>query len=378
MISVNFYHLNDKLFDRENEKIPLKINLDEFIPLNSDHKEKIDRIKTKYINKGLKDKEYVLVANTSFFSTIRDFVYSSLPSLITYIVAETKILVKQININNAPDKVFQAFTDHQSQYVVKEVSSPLFSLNKESLLAVKNNLDNSISGQNSVKKHILVNLSKYLYSTNNSPLILAFIGPQGVGKTEMARILSDSLFEKGHLFREQMSMLTNVASQDYLFGSDTSNRSFSKNLLQRRSNVLLLDEFNLINPNFYGAFYQMFDEGKFVDGYYTVDLDKTIIICTANYMSREEMVTQIGAPLYSRFDDVCVFDKLDANDYLKIAKLKIDSKIKDLKLEYQDKIDKGKILEEIQKQGVFSDVRSLEHVIDQLINKDLLNRDHIL
>ena len=376
MINVNIYHLNDELFNRKNESIPLKINLDEFIPLNANYDEKIKSISTKYPNK--QSREYTLIANTTFFSTVRDFVYSNLPLLIESMISDTNLLVKQIMLNNPPDKVHQAFLDHKSQYSVNDIPRKSFILSKESLIAVKNNLNKSINGQENVKKHILVNLSKYLYSNTTSPLILAFIGPQGVGKTEMARVISDSLFEEGHLFREQMSMLTNAASQDYLFGSDTSSRSFSKNLLQRRSNVLLLDEFNLINPNFYGAFYQMFDEGKFVDGYYTVNLDKTIIICTGNYMSKQEMVSDLGAPLYSRFNDICVFDKLSVADYLKIAESKLNNKIKNLKLEYQKKINKNKILEKIQTLGEFSDVRSLDHVIDQLINKYLLELEHIL
>lgn len=376
MINVDFYHLNDELFDRENENIPLKVNLDEFIPLNANYDEKVKTIKAKYTNK--QSAEYTLIANTTFFSTVRDFVYSNLPLLIESMINDTKLLVRHVILNNPPDKVYQAFLDRRSQYSVENIPRKSFILNKESLIAVKNNLNKSINGQENVKKHILVNLSKYLYSNTTSPLILAFIGPQGVGKTEMARVISDSLFEEGHLFREQMSMLTNAASQDYLFGSDTSSRSFSKNLLQRRSNVLLLDEFNLINPNFYGAFYQMFDEGKFVDGYYTVNLDKTIIICTGNYMSKQEMVSDLGAPLYSRFNDICVFDKLSVADYLKIAESKLNNKIKNLKSEYQKKINKNKILEKIQTLGEFSDVRSLDHVIDQLINKYLLELEHIL
>lgn len=376
MINVDFYHLNDELFDRENENIPLKVNLDEFIPLNANYDEKVKNIKAKYTNK--QSGEYTLIANTTFFSTVRDFVYSNLPLLIESMINDTKLLVRHVILNNPPDKVYQAFLDRRSQYSVENIPRKSFILNKESLIAVKNNLNKSINGQENVKKHILVNLSKYLYSNTTSPLILAFIGPQGVGKTEMARVISDSLFEEGHLFREQMSMLTNAASQDYLFGSDTSSRSFSKNLLQRRSNVLLLDEFNLINPNFYGAFYQMFDEGKFVDGYYTVNLDKTIIICTGNYMSKQEMVSDLGAPLYSRFNDICVFDKLSVADYLKIAESKLNNKIKNLKSEYQKKINKNKILEKIQTLGEFSDVRSLDHVIDQLIDKYLLELEHIL
>lgn len=379
MNNIEFYHLNDELFNEKLNNKSNKINLDEFIPLNSDYKEKIDDIKDKYTQEPFtKEDEFIIVANSSFFSGVRDFVYSKLPLLIHYMILSTKLNVTNIYINNPPDKVFQAFTDHKNEYIIQNHPHESFTLTKNTLINVKNNLNNLISGQQSVKKHILVNLSKYLYSNETSPLVLAFIGPQGVGKTEMAKVLSDSLCSKGSLFREQMSMLTNMASQDYLFGSDSSSKSFSKDLLQRRSNVLLLDEFNLVNPNFYGAFYQMFDEGKFVDGYYSVPLDKTIIICTANYMSKEEMVFNLKAPLYSRFTDICIFDKLSSEDYLKIAQSKLDTKIKRINSEYQDKVNRNKIIKSIQEYGIFSDVRNLDHVIDQLISKQLLELDKII
>lgn len=65
MINVNTYHLNDELFNRKIESIPLKINLDEFIPLNANYDEKIQSINTKYPSK--QSREYTLIANTTFF-----------------------------------------------------------------------------------------------------------------------------------------------------------------------------------------------------------------------------------------------------------------------------------------------------------------------
>ena len=59
---------------------------------------------------------------------------------------------------------------------------------------------------------------------------------------------------------------------DYLYGADHNRGSFAKDLLERKSNVVLLDEFDKANPGIWSAFYQMFDEGHYMDKNYDVDL----------------------------------------------------------------------------------------------------------
>ncbi|WP_332311165.1 AAA family ATPase [Bacillus halotolerans] len=64
----------------------------------------------------------------------------------------------------------------------------------------------------------------------------------------------------------------------------------ARDLLNRSSNVILLDEFDKAPAVFHSAFYQMFDEGILVDKHYVADISKAIIIiCTSNYKSREEI-----------------------------------------------------------------------------------------
>lgn len=373
MFKVTINHLNDKIFNKQFANDSNLINLDEIYPLKADFDEKITEINEKYNS----ETEYILIVNSTFFTSVRDFVFGLIPREIELLVTNSNLNIEKIYINNPPDRVIQAFNDH-SEFSIKDIPREGFKLDNQLLLKLKENLDNEIKGQELVKKRILVNLTKYLYSDDKRPIVLAFIGPQGVGKTELAKVISNTLFEDGILFREQMSMLTNNASQDYLFGSDTSSKSFSKALLQRKSDVLLLDEFNLVNPYFYGAFYQMFDEGEFVDGYYTVKLNKAIIICTANFMSKDEMVQNIGAPLYSRFTDICVFDELSREDYLEIAKQKITEKIENIRPEYQKQINIDKIIERIKNIGTFQDSRNLDHVIDQLISLQILNKNGII
>ena len=170
----------------------------------------------------------------------------------------------------------------------------------------------NIIGQECAKEE-LINL---LYSAtfdffNNKPLILMFYGPSGVGKTETAKFISQKM--GGELFRKQFSMFQNEDFANYVFGTKHSESSFSKDLLDRETNVILLDEFDKANKVFFSAFYQLFDEGIFVDKNYSVELKNSIIICTSNYENIEDIKNNLGLPIYNRFDGFVKFNALDIN-----------------------------------------------------------------
>mgnify|MGYP000046052259 CR=1 FL=1 len=90
------------------------------------------------------------------------------------------------------------------------------------------------------------------------------------------------------MVRIQFSMQQTNSAYQYIFGADHGEDSLARELIRRSSNVILLDEFDKVSPAFYNAFYQMFDEGTFVDANYSVDVSKCIIICTTNYRTEEE------------------------------------------------------------------------------------------
>lgn len=99
---------------------------------------------------------------------------------------------------------------------------------------------------------------------------MLFYGSSGIGKTETANLISICLTEK--LFRKQFSMFQNNQFSTYLFGGAHYEKSFAKELLDRESNVILLDEFDKAHPIFHSTFYQLFDEGIFEDQNYIVQL----------------------------------------------------------------------------------------------------------
>ena len=119
------------------------------------------------------------------------------------------------------------------------------------------------------------------------PVVLLFYGKSGIGKTETAKYLAQIIGEP--IFRKQFSMYQNNQFATYLFGGAHYEKSFAKDLLDRKSNVLLLDEFDKAHPSFHSAFYQLFDEGIYEDQNYYLTLKKSIIICTSNYTDLKDI-----------------------------------------------------------------------------------------
>ncbi|EPD03109.1 putative ATPase, partial [Lacticaseibacillus paracasei subsp. paracasei Lpp70] len=101
--------------------------------------------------------------------------------------------------------------------------------------------------------------------------------------------------------RQQLSMFQNQASFDYLFGASHSQRNFARDLSNRESNVILLDEFDKVNPALYSAFYQLFDEGIFEDKNYQIRTNNLIIICTSNFADVTQIRETLGDAMYYRF-----------------------------------------------------------------------------
>ncbi|MDO5966534.1 AAA family ATPase [Lacticaseibacillus paracasei] len=143
-----------------------------------------------------------------------------------------------------------------------------------------------------------------------------FYGPSGIGKTETAKILGEVL--GGSLMRQQLSMFQNQASFDYLFGASHSQLNFARDLSNRESNVILLDEFDKVNPALYSAFYQLFDEGIFEDKNYQIRTNNLIIICTSNFADVTQIRETLGDAMYYHFSALVPFKHLDVDAFLKI------------------------------------------------------------
>jgi ATP-dependent Clp protease ATP-binding subunit ClpA len=245
-------------------------------------------------------------------------------------------------------------------------------LSEDNIYKINKMFDQKIIGQDSVKKQLLVSIFPLLKSYFNKPIVILFYGPSGVGKTETAKYLSEIL--GGELYRKQLSMFQNNDFVTYLFGGQHYEKSFAKDLLERETNVILLDEFDKASNIFHSAFYQLFDEGVFVDKNYDVKIGKSIIICTSNYLSLEEIRTHLGDPIFSRFDSCIKFNELNENNIKDIIKLRVDIEYNNLESDSQCLIDKDKIMSLFIKHiKSLKNARTIESLVRDVFSEILLD-----
>lgn len=159
-------------------------------------------------------------------------------------------------------------------------------------------LNEDVLGQEECKRQIISGMYRLTTGSNNKPVVLMLYGPSGVGKTESAKSISKSL--GGELLRIQFSMMQTQEAYDYVFGAEHSKSSFARDMMGRESNVILIDEFDKVNTLFYNAFYELFDEGRYVDTNYNVNLGQAIFLLTCNFRSETEIKEILGPAMFSR------------------------------------------------------------------------------
>ena len=184
-----------------------------------------------------------------------------------------------------------------------------------------------------------------------------FVGPTGVGKTELSKVLAKHYFgDKEAMARVDMSEFADLKNIYRLIGSPPGTGSVEPGQLteairQRPFSLVLLDEFEKAHPQILNLFLQVFDDGRLTDGRgVTVDFTNTIIIATSNagtkYIQDQlmagrgvedfkkeflEHIRSIFPPeLLNRFDGVMIFKPLSQENLGKIVKLKIKGLEKDL------------------------------------------------
>ena len=212
---------------------------------------------------------------------------------------------------------------------------------RDALINLDKILKKRIVGQDSAIKAIssVIKRSRTGINDPNKPIgSFLFLGPTGVGKTEIAKTLSDYLFkDEKELITFDMSEYTEKHSISKLIGAPPGYVGFeesgrlTKAVKDRPFKVILFDEIEKANPEIFNLFLQLLDEGRVVDGQgNSVDFKNTIIILTSNigsevildsYHTKEkdikilEMVKSHFKPEFiNRLDEIIIFNKLEKNN----------------------------------------------------------------
>lgn len=272
-------------------------------------------------------------------------------------------------VHNPPRKVRDSLRSAYGEEI-EYLGTDYPNLSREKLKEVYTNIDADILGQYSCKKQIISGMYRLITKKSNKPVVLMLYGPSGVGKTESAKSISKTM--GGELLRIQFSMMQTAEAYNYVFGAEHSKESFARDMISRESNVILIDEFDKVNPAFYNAFYELFDEGRYVDTNYDVDLGQAIFLLTCNFASEEEIKRVLGPAMFSRIGCCIAYEELSTEQKQNIVRNWYDSVLLSLEADEKEEIDKTDILDWFIKNAErYDNIRTLKTKLENAVFEKL-------
>lgn len=245
-------------------------------------------------------------------------------------------------VHNPPRKVRDSLRSAYGDKI-EYFSTEYPDLTREKLKEVYANIEADILGQSNCKRQIISGMYCLITKTNSKPVVLMLYGPSGVGKTESAKSISKTM--GGELLRIQFSMMQTTEAYNYVFGAEHSKGSFARDMMARESNVILIDEFDKVNPAFYNAFYELFDEGHYVDTNYDVNLGQAIFLLTCNFGSEEEIKKKLGPAMFSRIGCCVEYEELSTEQKQAIVRNWYNAILSSLKEDEKEEIQRTDILD---------------------------------
>lgn len=268
-------------------------------------------------------------------------------------------------LHNPPRRVRESL---QSAYrdEIEYVYSEYPEITRDTLKAIYDNLQNDILGQDDCKKQLISGMYRLISNSRSKPVVLMLYGPSGVGKTESAKSISKTM--GGELLRVQFSMMQTTEAYNYVFGAEHSKSSFAKDMMARESNVILIDEFDKVNPAFYNAFYELFDEGKYVDTNYNVALGQAVFLCTCNFGNEQEIKQALGPAMFSRIGCCIEYQELSTDQKKAIIQSWYETILSTLQEDETEIIQGTDILEWFQKNAErYDNIRILKTKLENAI-----------
>ena len=273
---------------------------------------------------------------------------------------------------------------------------------REKLLQMEGKLHERVVGQDEAISAVAnaIRRSRSGLSDPNRPTgSFLFLGPTGVGKTELCKALANFLFDSpDHLVRIDMSEFMEKHSVARLIGAPPGYVGYEEGgylteaVRRKPYSVLLLDEVEKAHPDVFNILLQVLDDGRLTDGQgRTVDFKNTVIVMTSNIGSHliqsmvgqpyddikdavwDELKAHFRPEFLNRIDETVVFHGLDAQHIAAIAKIQLQALRERLARLDLELAVSGPALDELAKVGfdpVFG-ARPLKRAIQQRLENPL-------
>ena len=285
-------------------------------------------------------------------------------------------------------------------------SSKIIESDLKKLAGLEDTLKKKVIGQDEAIKVIAaaIKRNRVQISPRRRPASFIFVGPTGVGKTELVKQISAELFSTPETlirldmseFMEKHSVSRIIGSPPGYVGYDEAGQLTEK-VRRKPYSVILFDEIEKAHPDVMNILLQILDEGRITDAQgRTVNFENTVIVMTSNAGSerkggaigfgkekgdatREKVMKALSDFLRPEFigrvDEVAVFNSLTNEDYVKIADLLLSELAESL----QEKFIDFKWTEEVKKyladkaEGGSRGARDLRNLIRKEIEDEIAN-----
>ena len=238
------------------------------------------------------------------------------------------------------------------------------------LLKIEEYLEKKVVGQKNALQSVsnAIRRSRAGLSDESRPIgSFVFLGPTGVGKTELTKALAEYLFnDRNAMTRLDMSEYMEKHSISRMIGSPPGyvgyeqGGALTESVRRKPYQIILLDEIEKAHPDVYNVLLQLLDDGRLTDGQgRTVDFTNTVLIMTSNLGSQlypegkaidkateDKIMDEVGGffkpEFLNRLDDVLIFNALTEehiNDILTIQldKLIANLEAQEIKISFDDK-----------------------------------------
>ncbi len=389
----------DRLSKIKDEIKVLKVKDKDLRKRWEEEKSQINKIKQKKNELETLRNDLQNALNDNNYSKAAELQYSKIPALETEInqMSET---------NSGDDKLLTEVVTEESiaEIVSKWTQIPvskLMSGDKEKLLHLEESLRQRVIGQDHALKLIsdaIIRQRAGIKDENRPIGSFLFLGPTGVGKTEVARALAENLFDSEHqIIRIDMSEYMESHSVSRLIGSPPGYVGYDEGgqlteaVRRKPYSIVLFDEIEKAHPEIFNILLQILDDGRLTDNQgRTVDFKNTIIIMTSNLGSQlllsnetdaktkvSDLIKRTFKPEFlNRIDEQIIFNPLGLTVQVKIA----EKLLRELSLRLQEKNIDLQFDESVEKYVIkhaFNDeygARPLKRFIQRMIETFIANK----